>query len=112
MSDDNAEDHLHNLRQLLQRLQNKGLRCRLEKCVFAQPRVKSVVATTTEQRVTLPTREVRFCTTQGGIFGPYLVIPCHTIDSVCLTQVPPVSLCSQVYFGDEPHAIASIVQPQ
>ena len=40
VSGDNAEDHLHNLRQLLQRLQNKGLRCRLEKCVFAQPRVE------------------------------------------------------------------------
>ena len=39
-SGDNAEDHLHNLRQLLQRLQNKGLRCRLEKCIFAQPRVE------------------------------------------------------------------------
>ena len=35
-----AEDHLQNLRVLLQRLQDKGLRCRLEKCVFAQPSVE------------------------------------------------------------------------
>ena len=35
-----AEDHLKNLRRLLQRLQEKGLRCRLEKCQFAQPFVE------------------------------------------------------------------------
>ena len=35
-----AEDHLQNLRALLQRLQDKGLRCRLEKCIFAQPSVE------------------------------------------------------------------------
>ena len=40
LSGENAEDHLHNLRQLLQRLQDKGLRCRLEKCQFAQPSVE------------------------------------------------------------------------
>ena len=36
----NAEEHLQNLRQLLQRLHDKGMRCRLEKCVFAQPSVE------------------------------------------------------------------------
>ena len=40
ISGDNAEDHLNNLRALLTRLQEKGLRCRLEKCVFAQPVVE------------------------------------------------------------------------
>ena len=35
-----AEDHLKNLRQLLQRLHEKGLRCRLEKCQFAEPYVE------------------------------------------------------------------------
>ena len=35
-----AEDYLQNLRALLQRLQDKGLRCRLEKCIFAQPSVE------------------------------------------------------------------------
>ncbi|XP_062521210.1 uncharacterized protein K02A2.6-like [Corticium candelabrum] len=35
----NAEDHLHNLRGLLKRLNDKGLRCRLEKCAFAQSRI-------------------------------------------------------------------------
>ena len=37
MSGATAEDRLQNLRALLQRLQDKGLRCRLEKCIFAQP---------------------------------------------------------------------------
>jgi len=37
VSGDNAKDHLHNLCQLLLRLENKGLRFRLEKFVFAQP---------------------------------------------------------------------------
>lgn len=31
-----AENHLSNLRGLLQRLEEKGLRCRKEKCIFAQ----------------------------------------------------------------------------
>ena len=35
-----AEDHLSNLWRLLQRLQDKGLHCRLEKCHFAQPYVE------------------------------------------------------------------------
>ncbi|GFR83010.1 transposon Tf2-9 polyprotein [Elysia marginata] len=40
VSGNNAEQHLLNLRGLLQRLQDKGLRCRLEKCAFAQPYVE------------------------------------------------------------------------
>ena len=40
VSGDNAEDHLSNLKALLKRLNEKGLRCRLEKCVFAQPTVE------------------------------------------------------------------------
>ena len=39
VSGSNAEEHLQNLRALLQRLQDKGLRCNLDKCVFAQPSV-------------------------------------------------------------------------
>ena len=35
-----AEDHLRNLRRLLDRLEEKGLRCRLEKCHFAQPYIE------------------------------------------------------------------------
>ena len=34
-----AEAHLQNLRRLLERLHDKGLRCRLEKCTFTQPQV-------------------------------------------------------------------------
>ena len=36
----NAEEHLQNLQALLQRLQDKGLRCNLEKCCFAQSSVE------------------------------------------------------------------------
>ena len=35
----NAEEHLQNLKTLFQRLQDKGLRCKKEKCEFAQPSV-------------------------------------------------------------------------
>ena len=35
----NAEEHLRNLKNLFQRLQDKGLRCKKEKCEFAQPSV-------------------------------------------------------------------------
>ena len=34
-----AEDHLYNLRRLLKRLNDRGLRCRVQKCVFAQDSV-------------------------------------------------------------------------
>ncbi|GFR74692.1 retrovirus-related Pol polyprotein [Elysia marginata] len=40
VSDNNAEQHLQNLKRLLQRLPYKGLRCRLEKRAFAQPYVE------------------------------------------------------------------------
>ena len=40
VSGSNASEHLRNLRALLQRLQDKGLRCRKEKCLFAQPSVE------------------------------------------------------------------------
>ena len=51
MSGDSAEDHLHNLRQLLQRLQDKGLRCRIEKCVFAQPSAEYLGHTLSHQDI-------------------------------------------------------------
>ena len=37
-----AEAHLQNLRRLLEMLRDKGLRCRLEKCTFAQPQPQVV----------------------------------------------------------------------
>ena len=40
VSGSTSSEHLQNLRALLQRLESKGLRCRLEKCVFAQPSVE------------------------------------------------------------------------
>ena len=40
VSGSSAEEHLRNLQRLLERLQEKGLRCRLEKCKFAQPNVE------------------------------------------------------------------------
>ena len=40
VSGSSASEHLTNLRRLLQRLSDKGLRCRLEKCLFAQPSVE------------------------------------------------------------------------
>ena len=40
VSGENADDHLQNLQQLLQCLEEHVLRCRLEKCSFAQPSVE------------------------------------------------------------------------
>ncbi|WP_435321293.1 RNase H-like domain-containing protein, partial [Klebsiella pneumoniae] len=40
VSGGNPDDHVDNLRHLLQRLQDKGLRCRWEKCQFAKPYVE------------------------------------------------------------------------
>ena len=40
VSGEDAQGHLRNLRALLQRLQDKGLRCNLQKCVFAQSSVE------------------------------------------------------------------------
>jgi hypothetical protein len=40
VSGSDASSHLHNLSRLLQRLTDRGLRCRQEKCCFAQPTVE------------------------------------------------------------------------
>ena len=40
VSGSNEEDHLHNLRCLLERLRAKGLRCRKDKCTFAESSVE------------------------------------------------------------------------
>uniref|UniRef100_A0A5S6Q499 Reverse transcriptase domain-containing protein n=1 Tax=Trichuris muris TaxID=70415 RepID=A0A5S6Q499_TRIMR len=40
VSGNNAEEHVQNLQALFQRLSEKGLRCKLEKCSFAQPSVE------------------------------------------------------------------------
>ena len=40
VSGSSPQEHLSNLRRLLQRLYEKGLRCRMEKCSFAQPSVE------------------------------------------------------------------------
>jgi len=47
----NAKEHLDNLRALLQRLQDKGLRCKLEKCQFAQPSMEYLGHTLSRQGV-------------------------------------------------------------
>jgi len=39
VSGSTAEEHLNNLRRLLQRLDEKGLGCRREKCEFAKPAI-------------------------------------------------------------------------
>ena len=40
VSGSTAEEHLTNLKRLFKRLSEKGLRCRFEKCSFAQPYVE------------------------------------------------------------------------
>ena len=40
VSGSSAQEHLENLRALFRHLNEKGLRCNLEKCIFAQPSVK------------------------------------------------------------------------
>ena len=40
VSGSDAKSHLQNLRKLLQKLSDNGLRCKLEKCCFAQPTVE------------------------------------------------------------------------
>uniref|UniRef100_A0A5S6QRA0 RNA-directed DNA polymerase n=1 Tax=Trichuris muris TaxID=70415 RepID=A0A5S6QRA0_TRIMR len=40
VSGNNAEEHVQNIRALFERLSEKGLRCKLEKCSFAQPSIE------------------------------------------------------------------------
>ena len=40
VSGKDAKDHYHNLQRLLDRLHDQGLRCKREKCSFAQPQVE------------------------------------------------------------------------
>ena len=40
VSGQNEEDHINNIRRLLHRLDENGLKCRLEKCIFAQQSIE------------------------------------------------------------------------
>ena len=40
VSGSTVEEHFRNLQHLLKQLENKGLRCRKSKCLFAQPRIE------------------------------------------------------------------------
>ena len=51
VSGSDAKSHLNNLRKLLQRLSEKGLRCNAKKCVFAQPSVTYLGHTLTRDGV-------------------------------------------------------------
>ena len=51
VSGSDATSHLNNLRKLLQRLSEKGLRCNSQKCVFAQPTVTYLGHTLTRDGV-------------------------------------------------------------
>ena len=46
-----AKDHMNNLKRLLQRLQEKGLRCKIEKCQFAQPWVEYLGHTLSQEGI-------------------------------------------------------------
>ena len=52
VSGKDADDHLRNLRGLLARLHEKGLRCRREKCKFAQPSVEYLGHTLSAKGIT------------------------------------------------------------
>ena len=51
VSGKNAEDNLENLRQLLQKLHDHGLRCRLDKCEFAKPTAEYLGHTLSSQGI-------------------------------------------------------------
>uniref|UniRef100_A0A5S6QB66 Reverse transcriptase domain-containing protein n=1 Tax=Trichuris muris TaxID=70415 RepID=A0A5S6QB66_TRIMR len=42
VSGNNAEEHVQNLRALFERFSEKGLRCKVEKCSFAQPSIENL----------------------------------------------------------------------
>ena len=48
----NAQSHPQNLYRLLQRLEEKGLRCREDKCFFAQPTVEYLIHKLTSKGIT------------------------------------------------------------
>ena len=47
----NAQEHLENLRALLKRLNDSGLRCRLQKCEFAKPAVEYLGHTLSQEGI-------------------------------------------------------------
>ena len=58
VSGSNEEEHLKNLQSLLQRLQDKGLRCCQQKCVFAQPSVEYLGYTISKEGISKGKRKV------------------------------------------------------
>ena len=104
-----AEAHLQNLRRLLERLRDKGLRCRLEKCSFAQPQVYLGTCCpakefTEVQRSTPSTRcqDPMDVSTLRSFLGPvqfYAKFLPPTFDSVAETAIPPYQERSSVGMG-------------
>ena len=58
VSGSNEEEHIKNLQPLLQRLQDKGLRCCQHKCVFAQPSVEYLGYTISKEGISKGKRKV------------------------------------------------------
>ena len=58
VSGSNEEEHIKNLQSLLQRLQDKGLRCCRHKCVFAQPSVEYLGYTISKEGISKGKRKV------------------------------------------------------
>ena len=104
-----AEAHLQNLRRLLERLRDKGLRCRLEKCSFAQPQVYLGTCCpakefTEVQRSTPSTRcqDPMDVSTLRSFLGPvqfYAKFLPPTFASVAETAIPPYQERSSVGMG-------------
>ena len=53
VTDNNAQEHLENLRALFRRLNKEGLCCNLEKCIFTQPSVEYLGHTSSKDGVAM-----------------------------------------------------------
>ena len=81
-----AEAHLQNLRRLLERLRNKGLRSLLEKCTFAQPQVVYVGHVPSSEGFTEVPRSMSSMRCQRHMRCPHYVrflVPCSSTPNFC-----------------------------
>ena len=96
VSGNDADDHLSNLRRLLQRLEEKGLRCRLEKCHFAQPYVEYLG---------------HLLSKQGLAKGPKVDAILHTTAPTNLSTLKAFLGSVQFYAKFLPSDLATIAEP-
>ena len=89
-----VEDHLNNLRRLLKRLNDRGLRCRIQKCVFAQDSVTYTISCDGISKGPKADAVTKMPAPSNVHSYTRSLVLCSSTTSSCLTCPPSRSRCT------------------